>query len=464
MKHFIWILTIFISFLLTAGICLANEYSFYKEVIAPQKIENEAGAITFDSDMYRNTDNSFANLRIYDENNSEVPFVVRKLRGDEKKTREYSIKMNILSLQELPDNRLSLILERDKKDQEKRELFPSDVTIKTSNSNFEKTVSVYGSNDKEQWHVLCENQPIFDYSRFIDLRNTSVSFQKRPFTYYKIIIDNVSQALVLSFSQIFTKYAEGQIQEEYESFTRYEGILRINTLRFFSKEEKVVYGEKKTVSYSLKMSEVKINEKEKTSDIYLNSKREPLTRLLMDVKSGNFKRKVIVEGANDVGADAKWIKLASSEILNINAGQFHREKLKIGLPLNENRYLRYRIRIFNYDNVPIEVSSVKAEGFIHEILFFHNNKKSLRVYYGGEDFKLPKYDVSSVLAEIPPVTGERWEIGPEKVNEAASVKKKPIISPKRLFIIALAVMVIVLVYLIAVSVKKVDEIDKGPKK
>ncbi|MFH1777319.1 MAG: hypothetical protein ABH952_07170 [Candidatus Omnitrophota bacterium] len=321
MKQYGWTAAIIVFFLLGAGICPANEGLFYKEVTRPQNIENEAGAVTFDSDMYRNTDNSFANLRIYDKNNNEVPFVVRKLRGYEKTTKDYPVK-----------------------------------------------------------------------------------------------------------------------------------------------EEKLVYGERKTVPYALNIRDVKLNKEEKTSEVYLDSKREPLMRILIDVKSENFKRKVEVEGTNDLGADAKWIKIVSAEILNINTGQFRKEKLKIDLPANENRYLRYCLRIFNNDNAPVKVGAISAEGFIHEILFFHNNNKSLRLYYGGEGFKFPNYDLSSVLAEIPPVTGERWKIGLERKNEAAGVKKKPIILPKRLFVIVLTIMVIVLGWLVVVSVRKVDEETGGSVK
>ncbi|MCG2712755.1 MAG: hypothetical protein L6416_10610 [Candidatus Omnitrophica bacterium] len=457
MKKTVNILIIFI-FLAVVG--LANECLFYKEIAAPKNIENEVGAVTFDSQMYLNTDNAFANLRIYDAKNNEIPYLVRKLRGKEIIIKEDPLKMKILSLEELPDNSLSIIVERDAKEQKKIKFVPSELTIKTSNDNFEKTVSIYGSDNKEQWHILCENQPIFDYSRFIDLRNTRVSFNKRFFKYYKIVIDNVAQALVSSFSQIFTKYTQGKVQEEYAAFTRYEGVLRINGLDFVSQEEKPVYGEKKMIPYPLAIREVKINEKDKTSEIYLVSKREPLTRILFNVKSKNFKRKVLVEAADDSGSEAKWIRLVSSELFNISAGNFYNEKLKIELPFTENRHVQYRVSIFNYDNAPIEVSSVKAEGSVHEIIFFHNNEKYLNVYYGGQDFKSPNYDVSSVLAEIPLVTGERWEIGQEKVNEKADLEQKPIISPKQLLIIALTIMAIVLVYLITVSVKKVDEITK----
>ncbi|MFH1062289.1 MAG: DUF3999 family protein [Candidatus Omnitrophota bacterium] len=461
MKNSIRIFSILVLAVCLAAPVSANEFLFYKELTAPENMEQEVGAATFDSQLYLNTDNDFANLRIYDAKDKEVPYLVRKLRGQEKILTESPVAMKILSLEELANNRLSIVLEIDDEKQKQKELIiPSDVIIKTSNSNFEKTVSVFGSDDKTQWQILCENQPIFDYSRFIDLSNTSVSFEKKPFKYYKIVIDNVAQALVSSFSQIFTKYAKGKVKEEYAAFMRYEGVLHIDKLDFISREEKMVYGEIKTVPYPLDIAKVTINEKDKTSDIYLNSQREPLTRILFSITDRNFKRKVFVEADNPLNPEANWIRLVAGELFNINAGDFHKENLRIDLPDKENRYKKYRVRIFNYDNAPIEVNSVQAEGSVHEVIFFPNNAKNLKAYYGGPEAKAPHYDVSSVLSEIPLVNGERWKIGEEKVNANADIKHKPIISPKKLLIFALVSMVIVLGYLIAISVKKVDEISK----
>ncbi|MBU1087938.1 MAG: DUF3999 family protein [Candidatus Omnitrophica bacterium] len=461
MKKIIKLFSVFLCLIFLAKAASANEFLFYKSITAPENIKNEVGAATLDSQIYGNTNNDFANLRIYDSQDNEVPFVVRKLRGREKLIMEQPVAMKILSLEELPENRLSIVLERpEEKNKPREDSIPSDVIIKTSNNNFEKTVSVFGSDDKQQWQLLVENQPIFDYSRFIDLRNTSVSFEKKRFKYYKLVIDNVAQALVSAFSQIFTKYAQGKVNQEYASFTRYEGVLRIESLDFLSKQEKAVEGELEMVPYPLDIAEVKINQKDKTSEIYLNSQREPLTRMLLKIENQNFKRKIIVEANNSLDSQVTWVRIASSEIFNINAGDFHKQNLKIDLGNSENRYKQYRLRIFNYDNPLIEVDSVQAEGAIHEIVFFHNNQTRLKAYYGGSEIKLPQYDVSFVLAEIPLKANERWQLSPERTNENAAAKRKPIITQKQLLIIALTLMVIVLGALIVSSVKKVDEISE----
>jgi len=356
--------------------------------------------------------------------------------------------MKASELKELSGNKLSLIFEQESNKTEKAKNVASELVINTPNINFERTVSVYASNDKKQWEVLCEDQPIFDYRRFIDLRNTSVAFTPKQFAYYKIIVNRLAQDQIYSFSQIFKKYSQGKVTQEYESFAKNKDIFRIDNLDFFGKEENVVYGDEVTASYALSISSNTPNNKEKSTDIYLTSKKEPISRIFLNVKNKNFKRAVVVEATNDSGKDINWVNVASGEISDITAGQFHKENLKIDLACGECRYLTYRLRIFNNDNLPIEIASISAQGPAYEMIFFHNGKRALNVGYGGEGFNAPKYDVAGVLSQMPAIGGERWSLGKQVVGKASPTKKRPPVSGEVLLKIALTVMIVILVILI----------------
>lgn len=434
----------------------AADFLYYKKAQALQATAGEVGAILLDGDIYLNTDDSFSNLRLYDENKTEVPFVVRKSRGNRPQSTKVLLKMKARELQELAGNKLSLIFEQESNKAEKVKSVASELVINTPNINFERTVGVYGSNDKKQWETLCEDQPIFDYRRFIDLRNTSVTFAHKQFAYYKIIVNKVAQDQIYSFSQIFKKYSQGKVTQEYESFAKNKDIFRIDNLNFFGEEEEVVYGDEVTAPYALSINSNILNNKEKTTDIYLSSKKEPISRIVLNVKNKNFKRAVVVEATNDSGKDINWVEVASGEIFDITAGEFHKDNLKIDLASVECRCLTYRIRIFNNDNLPIEVASVGAQGPAYEMIFFHNAKGVLNVGYGGEGFNVPKYDVAGVLSQMPAIGGERWILGKQVVNKVNPVKKRPSVSGQVLLKIALAVMIVVLVVLIVSTVKKIN--------
>ena len=452
MKNLIRIIIVFCAVGTGFGTCKADDvFTYYKQAVAPSAIENEIGAITLDDDLYRNTDNSFANLRIFDENNDPVPYLIRTQKVNKKVLSRYPVPLTTLAFEELPDNRINIVLEN-----KNRKSVPSELIIQTPNKNFEKRVSLYGSNDKEKWELIAEDQLIFDYSKFIDLRNTRISFKEAPFRYFKISINNASEALKSPFSQIFTKYSKEQIQETYEEYIQYEGALRIDKVSFLGKKEQVVYGKERLLKYPLKITKTSLIQDDKISEIYLSSDRHPLKKLVLDVKSNNFKRKVIVEAVDDLNENSNWSRISSAEIFDMTAGQFHKKKFEIDLP-RVCRYLQYRLKIINQDNMPIDVASARGEGPIHEILFFHKGQKELRVSYGGEGFELPRYDVSSVLSETPPISGSRWDLSEQKYNEKAARNNKPFLSYKTILAAVLILMVGVLVYLLAFSVKKVEE-------
>jgi hypothetical protein len=70
------------------------------------------------------------------------------------------------------------------------------------------------------------------------------------------------------------------------------------------------------------------------------------------------------------------------------------------------------------------------------------------------------YDMADVLAQMPPVSGQRWQIGPQNINKLKTAKKRTLITPKILLSLALGAMIIILVGLIVVSVKKIDSAAK----
>ena len=78
----------------------------------------------------------------------------------------------------------------------------------------------------------------------------------------------------------------------------------------------------------------------------------------------------------------------------------------------------------------------------------------MTIKYGGEGIDIPKYDVASVLSDVPPIQGFRWTLSSQIVLKDAP--KKPFLSGKTLLVIALVVMVGALGYILSVTAKKVD--------
>ncbi len=447
---------VLISLLFYVTLCQAKiaPYSFlyYRDLKAPETLENEIASFVINDSLYLHTEDYFSNIRLYSKDNKEIPFIIRHITSNDTITYEPVIHLSQHDFKRNKDNSIEVIYKRDKKDS-----IPVSLTLETSKTNFEKMVTVYGSNNIKKWTVLVEKQPIFDYEKYIDVRNLTVSFDKKPFIYYKIHLNNITEIKNSPFTQIFAEYDEREVKRRYKEFYEYKITFHINNTIFKGKYKKLVYGKKVLKEYPLLISETIQDTTDKTTNTYLGSNRQPLNKISLKVNTKNFKRKIKVEGTNDTTDDPTWYYLGNTEIYDVTAGDFHKEKMDIDLN-RTGRFTKYRIKIYDHDNLPITFSSVSAIGDIHEILFFHNNISSLKVYYGGNDIPAPKYDVSSVLAEAPPIKGSLWELGKEYRNiEKPLSTKRQLLKPIHILYGALALMIIVLLCVLVFTVKKVDE-------
>jgi hypothetical protein len=427
-----------------------GSFLFKKVLEAPGSLSSETGVFRIDGELYRRTADNFTDLRIFDANGKEVPFVIRHITANDTDTVHFSVDLEMENLVELPENRMALIFKRDEKDS-----VPSELFIATSLINFEKSVTVHGSNDKKKWHMLAEKQPVFDYSQYVDVRNTTVSFKKKKFTYYKVAVDNVWQVKWSPFSQIVTETSGGTVKKKYKSFLQQQEPFRLEKVSFSGYVQKIRYGEHQKGTYQLTVASSTEDTTKKLTEVLLSSKRESLYKLLLTIKESNFRRHTTVEGTNDTTDDPQWWQVASSEIFSIKAGEFSREKLEILLS-GSYRYVKYRLKIINRDNTPITVENVSAEGDTYEVLFFHRDHRGLKVFYCSDEVKAPQYDVASVLEKAPVVKGALWKVGGQVENEAEP-GKDPLIKPKHLLIGSLVLMVAVLAFVLFMAVGKVEE-------
>jgi hypothetical protein len=147
--------------------------------------------------LYRNTLDGFADMRIFDESGKEISFVVRTVTANDTDTVRYPIHLEREGFQRVNDEGASVVFSRNEDDS-----IPTRLTIESTTRNFEKTITVLGSNDHKSWKVLAENQPIFDYTQFIEIRNTTVKFARADCKLYQVRIDSVWNYKRSAFSRI----------------------------------------------------------------------------------------------------------------------------------------------------------------------------------------------------------------------------------------------------------------------
>ncbi|MBU1355040.1 MAG: DUF3999 family protein [Candidatus Edwardsbacteria bacterium] len=428
-----------------------NDFRYRKELAVLDSLQSDVGVFRLDGDIYRGTKVDLTDIRLAGHDYREVPYLIRLATRTDTVTVRYPIGLGTIEFKEQPDNSITIILNRKETDS-----IPDELEIRTPAVNFEKSISVYGSDDRAAWQALAVSQPIFDYSRHIDVRNTSVTLKGPAFSYYKVVIGNAIEVKRSPFSQIVTE-AGTRPGVRYESFIQNTEPFRIERAAFFGVKSEVRAANPLQVAYPLPVTFSASDTVKKATLIYCRSDRQPVNEIRLATASRIFRRQVLVEGTNDTSKTADWTTLATGIVQRLTMGAFHRENLSILLG-GWQRYPRYRLRIANEDNPPIEVTEVTAMGGIHQIYFFHNQAETLTVYYGGEDVKPPRYDVAAMLADIPRVEGAQWRLGAQLTADKKGPGRYRVwLSPKNILIFSLVVMVGVLAVVLFLIVKKVEQ-------
>jgi hypothetical protein len=439
------------TFAVCQGSVKPNDFRYCKELAAGDSLKSDVGVFSLDGDIYRSTQGDLSDIRLAGRGLREVPYLLRLATRTDTVTVRYPIGLETINFKEGPDNSITIILSRKETDS-----IPDELEIRTPNSNFEKSVSVYGSKDRADWQALAVSQPIFDYSRYIDVRNTNVFLKGPAFFYYKVVVGTAVEVKRSPFSQIVTQTG-ARPGVRYESFMQNAEPFRIEQAEFFGVRAEVRAANPLQVDHPLPVTSSASDTVEKATLIYCRSDRQPINEIRLSTASRIFRRQVLVEGTDDTSKTADWTKLATSIVQRLKMGAFRRENLSIPLE-GWQRYLRYRLSIANEDNPPIEVSGVTARGGVHQVFFFHNQDETLTVYYGGVDIKPPRYDVAAMLVDIPGVVGAQWHLGAQlPANKNGPARRRPWLSPQNILICSLVVMVGVLAVVLFLTVKKVEQ-------
>jgi len=119
--------------------------------------------------------------------------------------------------------------------------------------------------------------------------------------------------------------------------------------------------------------------------------RLPAGRILFDVATPVFYRTVTVESSPD-GRDGSWQSFASGTICAFPLGGRPERRLYLDLP--GTGIARYRIAIENGDSPPLEIRSLSFESPTREIYFVaDNDRQPYRLMVGARSVRAPNYDI-----------------------------------------------------------------------
>jgi hypothetical protein len=434
-----------------------GRFEFMKQLAPPSNATATVGRVILDDDLYETADDGYGNMRIVAGVAQEARFLVRRQTMTEQRRCEFDIQSKTSSFRKMKDNSIEVILET----------MPDApaaayLDLATGDRNFEKQVNVSGSDDGETWTPLATRQPIFDYSRYVDLGNSRVNLQPGRFRLYRVEISDITETSRSPFKTVVRGIRGTADGEMVEAFTTMESTLHIENLSLRGERILVVEKQPVLMTYATTGLTVTNDAKAKMSVVSFQLRRQPVTSLYIDTPDVNFVRNVTVEHlvADPVGNET-WRRVANAQVKRIRIGDIDREQLKISLgPVL--RAEKCRIVIFNQDNPPLAIAGVRAEGEVMEALFLASPGASHRLLYKPGEIERPSYDIGSVLGDARESAVDNYTLSGQMKNPAfrGPLHVRPIGS-KRVFVAALVVMVLVLVWIIARAAKNVEATPTG---
>src|SRR5271157_395163 len=109
-------------------------FDFHKSIKAPASDTQEMGILKIDSDIYRNTNGTFYDIRICDSTGQEVPYFIRNKTDPDTVQSRYEVVMERVDFKTLPQNRIEIQFKCSAKDS-----FPCELAFVTHVINFEKS-------------------------------------------------------------------------------------------------------------------------------------------------------------------------------------------------------------------------------------------------------------------------------------------------------------------------------------
>lgn len=408
-------------------------------------------SIRLDSKIYDAVSADFSDIRILDEINRQVQFIIDKQVIEESSFIEKFIHSKIISLEKLENNSMELTVEPD----ENNNIPISRITIETPNKNFEKKISVSGSQDGKSWQMLAGDALLFDYSQIADVSNFSVKFDPALFKFYKVLISNFSENSTSPYREIITEQVKGEESKRTEKITISSEALKIDAIGLYGKIRETSTKRNEEMEYEVEKEF--LPEKDGKSTMVITTMRQPLVKLEIEPAGKNFSRHAILESSDD---KKSWQHICDSRLLDINLAGYSEKSCAFSFP--EHREKFYRITIFNGDAAPVKFPKVKAFGNVYRADFLNekNDAKSFLFFFGGEGaIKKPEYDIGTVLSKIKKPSYEKLVLGKIENNPDYTVfeKKKPLFDSKAILISAIVLMMVVLSLIVALNIRKIDK-------
>lgn len=371
----------------------------------------DIGVVALDRDVFRETLPGFADVRLAKREGDslrELPWRIDRVPGRQVDRGGQPLGIEILEFEENEDGSIATTIRVDRKD-----AIVGSLEIRTPLRDFEKGVAVSGSGDGESWTPLLEDAVVFDHSRFLDFRDTTLTLPETRHRFFRIEVRNATdeqRSRVRSLVRTFDGSGDLEFRESATLSTRPfrvdEWILRTPT----RKEERL-----SSVSYEVEIVDASVDEEEKRSEILIDTAKAPIDTLVFRTGDRNFRRRVQVQVPRR-GTEDEWHTIHDERIHRYEIGAVSDEDLEVSFSPSswDHRSEKWRVLIENGDSEPLEIEGIDGIGEIYELRFFSESDEEFVLLYGAEEraVEKPDYDSAAIVAgRNEGVAEQRFQLG-----------------------------------------------------
>lgn len=385
----------------------AGKWQYYKSI--------EKGAnsglirLSLDDEIFSGANKDLSDLRIVDNNGVETPYKMM-VGKDSVKAETYQPK--ILNNSFAAGQYTTAIL-----DFGQRGTAVNQLTIRTNSENFQRNVTVYGSDDRSDWKVIKNDAYIYDYT---DKRGNIKS-----------------NNLTVSFPESIYRYLKIEIADSENDPVKINSVEAVNFIKEYSREL-----ERKPVFT------VNQDTKERVTEMILDlgARGIPTNKIAISASDKNFNRSLMIFAGNN---NADWKLIANSYIFRYQTDRFTGSNLLIDVPEVNDRYIK--VVIINKDDQPLSGLSANTFSTYREVIFQAENQ-DYRVYFGNAKADQPEYDLEKYFQYLDIANARYGTLSkqqannayvPEKIPEKPLTERMPYLMPAALVFACLILLLLV---------------------
>lgn len=352
--------------------------------------EREMVAIELDATVWQKLGTGEVDIRIADQEGNPAPHLKRKAGTRETRTVRHPRRTRIEALSDQEENQLELRLALET-DTHGANVVDFDTPLR----DFAKAVTIWGLENDETEALLAERERIYDYSRFADIRETSIRLPEDSTQYraFRILIEDVvaEETLPLRWETRRWEEDEETLREEHRRILSRP--FRMNAVNLYERRAEDAGYVPRIARQTFDSVSHRRQRGPAGTVIEAKHTGAPLTSLKLAARDANFSRRVIVETPVRRDGREVWRKKSAGQVSRISFRDFQHEALKIPLP--GTRSQRYRITLLDQDNPPLQEVLVSAEGPVWQAVFLAEPDKEYTLYYGADAAsRPPRYDLS----------------------------------------------------------------------